>query len=44
MPRSIPEERFQELIDAQLAQTVGSRQSFESERNALLTQLVPPRG
>lgn len=35
-------QRFQELIDAQLAQTVGSRQSFESERNALLTQLVPP--
>jgi RNA polymerase sigma-70 factor (ECF subfamily) len=34
-------QRFQELIDAQLAQTVGSRQSFESERNALLTQLVP---
>lgn len=37
-------QRFQELIDAQLAQTVGSRQSFESERNSLLTQLVPPRG
>lgn len=35
-------QRFQELIDAQLVQTVGSRQSFEAERNALLTQLVTP--
>ena len=34
-------QRYQELIDTQLAQTVGSRQSFESERNALLAQLVP---
>ncbi len=34
-------QRFQELIDAQLAQTVGSRQSFDSERSALLAQLAP---
>lgn len=35
-------QRFQELIDAQVAQTVGSRQSFESERTALLSLLAPP--
>lgn len=34
-------QRFQELIDAQLAQTVGSRRSFDSERSALLAQLAP---
>ena len=34
-------QRYQELIDSQLAQTVGSRQCFESERAALLAELTP---
>lgn len=36
-------QRFQELIDAQLVQTVGGPEAFEAERSALLGLLVPPR-
>lgn len=32
--------RYQELIDAQLAQTVGGREAFEAERDALLARLT----
>ncbi len=35
-------QRYQELIDAQLAQTVGGPEAFDAERSALLALLVPP--
>lgn len=35
-------QRYQELIDAQLAQTVGGRSAFEVERQALLAVLAAP--
>lgn len=34
-------QRYQELIDAQLAQTVGGPEAFDTERSALLALLVP---
>lgn len=35
-------QRYQELIDAQLAQTVGGPEAFNAERSALLALLAPP--
>lgn len=36
-------QRYQELIDEQLAQTVGGPEAFDAERNAMLALLAPPR-